>query len=349
MLQKKTLRLVAFASLCAAGSATLSGTARAQTDPGDGTVVPQEPGAAPVPPPAAAPASAAPPPTAPPPVDGTADPAPAPKDPPPDAAGAQIKDTGSTVDVEAEEEASVGIRELPDQSYWFLGMRFRNFIVPKFMINIFVEGGATVNAFTFGPELTYRRGPLELDMALSYADYSMDPFMFKEKSEPDRAFEKASSTMKLLVAQIDILANIPIDKGGRVQFLIGGDVGVAGVLGDLDRAQAYPAAFDDDPDTIHTADPDEPEQWRECERAGVPAALDEERHNYCDASNNHYKGYTERSMANGGDLPFIVPYLALPHLALRVKPFKDFQARFDTGFSITGFFLGLGAGYRLPI
>jgi hypothetical protein len=44
-----------------------------------------------------------------------------------------------------------------------------------------------------------------------------------------------------------------------------------------------------------------------------------------------------------------VPYIALPHLALRVKPFRDFQARLDTGFSITGFFIGLGAGYRLPI
>jgi hypothetical protein len=339
MLQK-TLRLVTFVSLCAAGSTGLAGTAWAQTEPGDGTVTPKEPGAAPADPPAK-PADA--------PAAPAAEPSAEPKDPPPALGDAAIKDTGSDVEGEAEEEASVGIRELPDQSYWFLGLRFRNFIVPKFMINIFVEGGATVNAFTFGPELTYRRGPLELDMALSYADYSMDPFMFKEKSEPDRAFEKASSTMKLLVASIDIMANIPIDKQGRFSFLIGGDVGVAGVLGDLRRAQAYPAAYDDDPDTIHTADPDNADEWRECERAGVPPALDEEGSNYCDASNNHYRGYSEPSIANGGGLPFIVPYLALPHLAFRAKPFKDFQARFDTGFSITGFFIGLGAGYRLPI
>lgn len=339
---QKTLRLVMFASLCAA-SASLGGTAWAQTEPDEGTVTPKEPGAAPAtPPPAADPAAD-------PPAEPTAEPTAEPKDPPPALGDAAIKDTGDDLEGEAEEEASVGIRELPDQSYWFLGMRFRNFIVPKFMINIFVEGGATVNAFTFGPELTYRRGPLELDMALSYADYSMDPFMFKEKSEPDRAFEKASSSMKLLVASIDIMANIPIDKQGRFSFLIGGDVGVAGVLGDLRRAQAYPAAYDDDPDTIHTADPDEPDQWRECERAGVPPALDETGANYCDASNDHYRGYSEPSIANGGGLPFIVPYLALPHLALRAKPFKDFQARFDTGFSITGFFIGLAAGYRLPI
>ena len=145
-------------------------------------------------------------------------------EPPGDTAGPVVDDkaTGSDQDMTA---SSIGIRELEDHSYWFLGMRFRDFIIPKFMINLFVEGGATVNAIEFGPELTYRRGPLELDMHLGYADYSMDNFMFKEKDDPDRAYEKASSDMKLLVASIDIMANIPIDKEGRFQFLIGGDVG----------------------------------------------------------------------------------------------------------------------------
>lgn len=338
---KSSLRFAGSVAIVAVGLLSPGGTAWAQTEPpGDApadAAAPKDPGAADPAPPAAAE------PEAPPSGEATA------TDPSGLGKGAEIKDTGVKYGDEVEDD-SIGIRELPDQSYWFLGLRFRNFIVPKFMINIFVEGGATVNAFTFGPELTYRRGPLELDMALSYADFSMDPFMFKEKSEPDRAFEKASSDLKLLVAQIDIMANIPIDKGGRVQFLVGGDVGVAGVLGNLYRAQAYPAAYDPDNPTVVTADPDDAGQWEECTGPDRPyPVLDGEGRSYCDASNNHYAGYSEASMANGGDLPFIVPYVALPHLALRVKPFEDFQARLDTGFSITGFFFGIGAGYRLPL
>jgi hypothetical protein len=257
------------------------------------------------------------------------------------ASGNTTVDDKATASNEDMKSSSIGIRELEDQSYWFLGFRFRDFIIPKFMINLFVEGGATVNAIEFGPELTYRRGPLELDMHLGYADYSMDNFMFKEKDDPDRAYEKASSDMKLLVASIDIMANIPIDKEGRFQFLIGGDVGVAGVLGELKRAQAFPKRGT-------SASPDRPEDWGECTGAST-RYLDESGSPYCDASNDHYKGYSEPSLANGGGKPFIVPYLSLPHVALRAKPLPDTQLRLDAGFSITGFFFGLGAGYRLPI
>src|SRR5262245_10858177 len=61
--------------------------------------------------------------------------------------------------------------EEPGKAYRFIGLRFRNVIVPKFMVNIFADGGATVNAFTFGPEFTTRKDHLEFNIALSYADY----------------------------------------------------------------------------------------------------------------------------------------------------------------------------------
>src|SRR5262245_6952883 len=62
--------------------------------------------------------------------------------------------------------------EDPHKAYRFIGMRFRNVVLPKFMLNIFADGGATVNAFTFGPEFTTRKNHIELNVALSYADYS---------------------------------------------------------------------------------------------------------------------------------------------------------------------------------
>jgi hypothetical protein len=162
----------------------------------------------------------------------------------------------------------------------------------------------------------------------------------------------ASSDMKLLVASIDIMASVPIDQAGRFSFLIGGDVGIAGVLGNLYRSQAYPRAADENSPELFDdseVDPDNAAEWLRCRGAAQPGVLDGDRRNYCDASNNHYGGYSEPSLANGGGMPFVVPYIALPHLAFRAKPLPDTQLRLDAGFSVTGFFFGLGAGYRLPI
>ena len=223
------------------------------------------------------------------------------------------------------------------KSYYFVNLRFRNIIVPKFMINIFADGGATVNAFTFGPELTRRKDGTEFDIALSYADYSMDPFLFKGSSDGDEAWEIVSSSMKVLYLTIDLLYDIPIDTKGRFSFLIGGGVGLGGVLGDLRRNQIFP----NDPANL---DRENPSKWTKCAGPG-----DTRGGVYCDSSNEHYGSYTEPSWANGGSKPFIFPWISLPQLSFRYKPIKQLQTRADVGFSLTGFFFGLSAGYGLPL
>ena len=69
--------------------------------------------------------------------------------------------------------------ESEDKAYRFIGLRFRDFIAPEFMMDIFADGGATVNAFTFGPAFTTRKDQLEPIFALSYCDYSMNPTPFQ--------------------------------------------------------------------------------------------------------------------------------------------------------------------------
>jgi len=234
--------------------------------------------------------------------------------------------------------------EIPEDSYTFIGMRFRNLIVPKFMINIFAEGGATVNAFTFGPEFVYRRDHLEFDLAISYADYSMDPFMFKGKDDGRRAFERVWSDMKILYFTVDVMYEWPIDDG-RFGFALGGGVGLGVVFDYLYRQQVYPL----DP---NNPDPDNPSAWGDCLGVGNPPVTDPaDGQLYCDDDNQHYptgnSPYTEDSWANGGSKPFIFPWISLPALAFRFKPTKHLQTRLDTGFSITGFYVGLAAHYGL--
>jgi hypothetical protein len=230
---------------------------------------------------------------------------------------------------------------------WFLGARFRDFIVPHFFFSLFASGGPSdVNIFSGGPEATMRTGNLEIDMSFTvpYADYSMNEFVFKNKNEPNQAYEIISSSLKLFTFSVDLLGNIPLDKARRFSILIGGGVGISGVSGSLYRNQAYPKDFG-------KPDPDHASSWTKCKMADDPAGVDPSaKVQYCDSSNNHYGKYSEPSWANGGSLPMVFPYLALPHLAFRVEPVKYFQMRADTGFAFSGgFYFGFAAGGRLPI
>lgn len=238
----------------------------------------------------------------------------------------------------------------PNKTKFFLGARFRDFVVPGFMFNLFVDGGpGAVNVFSGGPELMVQMGALEtiVSVTVPYADFSMNEFVFKSSSDPDQAYEIISSSLKLITASVDLLGRIKFDKKGTVAFLIGGGVGISGVVGDIRRTQAYP----NDPNNI---DPGDRATWNKCREAGDPSGTSTpDGVAYCGNDNDHYptngEDYAEGSWADGGSKPIVFPYVALPHLALEVTPIEQFMVRVDAGFSITGFFFGLGAGGKLPI
>lgn len=237
----------------------------------------------------------------------------------------------------------------PKATKFYLGARFRNFVVPSFMFNVFVDGGpGAVNVFSGGPELMVQMGALETVVSLTvpYADFSMSEFVFKSSADPDEAYEIVSSSLKLITASVDLLGRVKLTKTGSVALLIGGGVGISGVIGDIRRTQAYP----DDP---NNPDPDQPSKWHKCDAPGSPDVVAPDGNRYCGADNDHYpdggEDFSEPYWQDGGSKPVIFPYVALPHLALEVTPIDQFMVRVDTGFSITGFFFGLAAGGKLPI
>ncbi len=236
-----------------------------------------------------------------------------------------------------------------DGAEWFLGARFRDYIVPHFIFSLFASGGPeNVNALTGAIEAAMHNGNFELDLSAFYGDYSMNEFMFKNKKEPNQAFEVVSSDLKLFGFSVDILGAIPFgpvlkgtSKARAFAVTLGGNVSIAGVAGNLYRKQAYPKDFN----KVSESDAG---QWNDCANAedqgGVDAA-----HNidYCDGSNDHYGDYSEPSWANGGSKPFIFPNLGI-NVGFRIRPHKIFAMHIDTGFGISGFFVGFGAGFRLP-
>ena len=243
-----------------------------------------------------------------------------------------------------DEGDSLDPSEDPRVGYHFLGMRFRDFIVPKFILNIFADGGATTNAFTFGPEYVYRRDNLQYAIAASYGDFSMDPILFKGWDDNDAAYERVWSSLKVIWVTFDLQYEIPIKKG-MFAVLIGAGVGIGGVFGDLNRHQVYPLAGNDpaNPST------DDLGQWGDCTGPNSPDVRLDANSPYCDEDNEHYptngEPYSEPSWANGGSKPFIFPYLSIPQISFRFKPIKHLNTRFDFGFSITGFYLGMAAHY----
>lgn len=255
----------------------------------------------------------------------------------PDASTVEPKPADPKASEPKKGKAPSELREDGPKRYYFLGVRFRDLVVPQFMFDLFAKGGSTGNAWLIGPELSMRKYSIEIDIALAYADYGYGPVMFKGKSDADIAYEVVKSDLKLGYLTFDLLYEPWQSESGMFSFLIGGGIGIGIVAGDLYRTQAYP--------TNGKPEPTDPSKWTKCTGAGDGGALAA----YCDNGNNHYaksgKDYPEKSWFDGGSKPVVLPWLSLPQLSFRFKPHKHFQSRLDAGFSVTGFFFGLSAGY----
>ena len=234
---------------------------------------------------------------------------------------AEKEEAGTTSDSSPVEEKG--------KSYQFVGLRYRGIIVPKFMMDMFGEGGDGVYVHAFGPEFAIRRDNFEYNFSIWYADYGMDPTPFKAKDDPIEAYEIVESKLKVLYLTADFLWSTDLNPQFAINYGMGAGLGI--VFGDLYRQQAYPP--NGNPNTP-------PADWVPC----APSMRGTSQ--FCDDDNNHYGDYSEPSWANGGSKPIIFPWFAL-QTGLRYKPHKNFVARLDLGFGTSGFFFGLGADYGL--
>jgi hypothetical protein len=219
--------------------------------------------------------------------------------------------------------------EEPGRTYYFVGARYRGIIIPKFMMNLFGDGGRAVYVHSFGPELGIRKDGFEYNLSIWYAAYTMEKTPFKASSDGEEAWEIVWSSIKVLYFTSDFLWSHEFSPEFALNYGLGAGIGI--VFGDLHRNQAYPPYPGADP-----------YRWNTCVGQGNPDPF------YCDSNpdHNHYGGYTEPSWAGGGSKPVIFPWLAL-QTGFRYKPHRNFAARLDAGFGISGFFLGLGLDYGI--
>jgi hypothetical protein len=229
----------------------------------------------------------------------------------------------------ADAEAGGSPVELPGKTYLFVGARYRAIILPKFMMNLFGDGGKTLLIHGIGPEFSIRKNAFEYNLSVWYAGYGMSPTAFKAKDDGVNAWEVVESRVKSIFITADFLWSQDFSPEFALNYGLAGGFGV--IFGDLYRTQAYPGPG---------ANPNTGDGFIKCTGKFQPNA------EYCDDSNDHYNGYTEPSWSGGGSKPIIFPWLAL-QTGLRYKPHRNFAARFDAGFGTSGFFLGLGLDYGL--
>ena len=253
----------------------------------------------------------------------------APAAPPAGSATAPDKDSGLVADAEAGSSPV----ELPGKTYMFVGARYRAIIVPKFMVNLFGDGGETVVVHGFGPEFAFRKNAFEYNLSIWYAGYGMSDTPFKAKDDGAPAWELVKSELKTIFITSDFLWSQDFSPEFSLNYGLAGGFGI--VFGDLYRVQARPGSA--------SADANTGAGFVRCTGPGDSFMGDS---SFCDDSNDHYGDYKEKSWTDGGSKPILFPWFVL-QTGLRYKPHRNFAARLDAGFGTSGFFLGIGADYGI--
>ncbi len=243
-------------------------------------------------------------------------------------------------------ESESDVLETPGQTYYFLGAYYRGTIVPQFMVNLFVDEGATFYTNSVGLQLDIRKDHFSLMPKLNVTEYGFDPVLFlqKGKNASDAGnWSMVHSTLWGIYGGLDLLWSVPISKKGYVDFEYGLGVGIGFLFGNL-----Y--------DTWVTTDSSHPGWYSkksssgtvyyQCETTG-PAGCNASNHSGSKVGEEKigtYPGHTEPNWFGGGSVPGMFIDFTLPVLGLRFKPIKALELRTNIGFSLTGFFWNL-SGY----
>jgi len=238
-------------------------------------------------------------------------------------------------DEQATAEDQMGVEEVrdstdpwedPHEGYWFAGLFYRHIFVPEFLLNLFLDESTGGSNSAFGAEVTYRKDGFDIIGSLWWAGYATEG-PFQGAGDPITDMEMIDSGLSVLFLSGTFLWSTEFDDMFALEY--GVAVGVGVVLGDVIRTEAYDAGGGN---------------WRPCAGVGNPDAT------YCDGPSardgedgGHYN-VTARKWSDGGSVPNVVPWLAIPQIALRIKPIHQLMIRIEGGFGL-GFFLGGSMSY----
>jgi hypothetical protein len=216
--------------------------------------------------------------------------------------------------------------EDPTGEYYFVGLFYRHIFVPEFLLNLFTDESTGASNPAFGAEFTYRKGGFDIIGSLWYALYSVEG-AFRGAGDPVQDTEWIESNLGVLFISGTFLWSTAFNDIFALEY--GVALGVGLVLGDMQRTEAHPSGGGFAP-CNGPGDPD----GAFCDGPPITGTCEGEGGHYCE----------EAQWSGGGSVPNVVPWLAIPQIALRIKPMKQLMMRIEGGFGL-GFFLGGAVNY----
>lgn len=235
----------------------------------------------------------------------------------------ELGDTNST---EGEDDASDGVADLPvdpNADQWFVGLQWRQLIIPAFVQQMFLDEAPTVFQPTIQVVATKRNSEnFSLVFGLGYASYAADG-LYRAKGDPVQDTEWMESSLGLFHGTISALWGTNINEYLDFEYGIGGELGI--VTGELRRTEATKVTG----------------SWQACNGPGNPDAF------YCglnqvpyDEKGEHYNVVEER----------IPPVFLLPTLfqaGLRITPVPQVAIKIEAAYATAAFWFGASVHLNL--
>lgn len=233
----------------------------------------------------------------------------------------------------ATEESVLLHPEEAGESYYFLGLSYRHLFLPKFMLELFTEDATGTANASFGLSAEKRMDGFSTVINVWWAGYNLSG-PFRAIDDPVQDTEILESDLSVLWITGNFLWSVPIVR--TLDFEWGLGVGLGYVMGDIVRTEAYKDAngkFRKCPTETNAPPNPNPDPFY-CEPfTGVEDGED----------GAHYNAKVKR-WTEGGGLPNVMPWFAIPQIGLRYKPIDQLVVRAEFGLGI-GMYTGLSALY----
>jgi hypothetical protein len=280
----------------------------------------------------------------------TPEPPPPPPPPPAEEPSASAAETKELPAIPPEKKwDSSDTHEDRDKSYYFIGLRYRGTVIPKFFVNLFVDDGATFFSNTVGGEIDIRRDNHSTIPWIAWTGYGFGDTLFLQKGKPDQPDNRSDVASGLwgLFLGLDELWSAPLDEKHHWDFEYGFGVGIGFIFGTLNNNWVYQT---NDNSGLLSGNGN---HYAICPTEALPANAAAVPGNDCTKAGHSNSsvakvgGYQEPNWFNGGSVPVVFPQITIPNLGVRYKPVKEFEMRVNLGFSITGFWFGISGNYGL--
>jgi hypothetical protein len=256
----------------------------------------------------------------------------------------------------APDEAATSTHEKKGERYYFPGIRYRVTVIPQFIVNLFVNEGATFVSHTIGAELDMRKDDQSIIPWIAYQSFGTGDTLFLQKNgvgDPTQPanWSVVNSSLGALFLGLDEQWSVPLDENHHFDFEYGFGVGLGVLFGTLHNNWVYETAT-----TGPTAGPlvsSTGRHFAACPNQNQQPGALPSGVNSCNVSGHQnpnaakVNNYSESNWFGGGPVPVLFPHISIPQVGIRYKPVKQFEMRLGVGFSLTGFWLGLSGNYGL--